>query len=85
MGEMVRQVPRMVRLSDLDDDFAHHLRELPFPTFTTEPWAEAPPPERARVAIISTAGLHRRTDPVFAPGASDYRGSFQVMWHRKTL
>ena len=63
----------MVRLSDLDEDFAQHLRELPLPTFTTDPWTEAPPLERARVAIISTAGLHRRTDPVFAPGASDYR------------
>jgi len=25
------------------------------------------------VAIVSTAGLHRRGDSVFAPGASDYR------------
>lgn len=63
----------MVRLSDLDKDFAQHLRELPLPTFTSTPWTAAPPLERARVAIISTAGLHRRTDRVFAPGAGDYR------------
>lgn len=63
----------MVRLSELDKDFAQHLRELPLPTFTSNPWTAAPTLERARVAIISTAGLHRRSDPVFAPGASDYR------------
>jgi len=63
----------MVRLSDLDPGFAQHLREMPLPEFPSTPWAAAPPLASARVAIVSTAGLHRREDAVFAPGASDYR------------
>ena len=30
-------------------------------------------PGRCKVAIISTAGLHRRADSPFVPGAGDYR------------
>lgn len=37
------------------------------------PWLTPPPVEEATVAIISTAGLHRRSDPPFKPGAIDYR------------
>lgn len=63
----------MVRLSDLDPDFAQHLRELPLPSFERTPWHLGPLVKEARVAIISTAGLHRRIDPVFSPGGSDFR------------
>ena len=63
----------MVRLADLDPAFAHHLRELPLPVFEATPRAPGPPLREARVAIVSTAGLHRRTDTVFSAGASDYR------------
>ena len=63
----------MVRLSDLDPAIAQHLRELPLPAFETAPWQPGPLMSEARVAIVSTAGLHRRSDSVFALGASDYR------------
>jgi len=63
----------LVRLSDLEPDFAQHLRELPLPVFETTPWQPGPPLKKARVAIVSTAGLHRRSDTVFSPGATDYR------------
>ncbi|MFQ5381146.1 MAG: glycine/sarcosine/betaine reductase selenoprotein B family protein [Dehalococcoidia bacterium] len=63
----------MVRLSDLEDTYAAHLRGLPLPSFETTPWAEPPKPAEARVAIVSTAGLHRRSDATFALGAADYR------------
>ena len=63
----------MVRLADLNEGLAKNLREMPMPVFETAPWTEAMPLREARVAIISTAGLHRRSDAVFAPGSSDYR------------
>ena len=63
----------MVRLADLREGLAKNLREMPMPVFETTPWTEAVPLREARVAIISTAGLHRRSDAVFAPGSSDYR------------
>lgn len=63
----------MVRLADLNEGLAKNLRELVMPTYEGNPWTHAVPLRQARVAIISTAGLHRRSDAVFAPGSSDYR------------
>ena len=37
------------------------------------PWLTPPPLSEATVAIVSTAGLHRRHDEPFKPGAVDYR------------
>ena len=37
------------------------------------PWIDPGPLDQARVAIVSTAGLHRRDDQRFRPGAVDYR------------
>lgn len=61
-----------------------HLREMPahlrevlvnqeLPAFETTPWADGPPLSERRVALVSTAGLHRREDPPFTAGAVDYR------------
>ena len=63
----------MVRLSQLAEPFRTHLLELPCPTFESEPWVPGPAVERSRVAIISTAGLHRRDDRPYSSGAADYR------------
>lgn len=46
---------------------------MPMPEFESTPWVTAPPLRDARVAIVSTAGLHRRDDRKFRGGASDYR------------
>jgi D-proline reductase (dithiol) PrdB len=45
----------------------------PCPTFDTAPWVVGPPLNEQKVALISTAGLHRRGDRPFSQGASDYR------------
>ncbi len=67
----------MARLADLPDWETEHLRELArkAPRFDAEPWVEGPPLTRRRVAIVSTAGLHRRGDRPFpiGAGATDYR------------
>jgi len=37
------------------------------------PWVAPKPLHESTVAIVSTAGMHRRTDAPFTPGALDYR------------
>jgi D-proline reductase (dithiol) PrdB len=63
----------MVRLTDLSPEYAEHLLSLPIQDYGPTPWATAPDLKDARVAIISTAGLHRASDAKFAGGATDYR------------
>jgi D-proline reductase (dithiol) PrdB len=63
----------MVRLSQFDESERQHLLNLPCPTFATTPFVAGPPLVDARVALISTAGLHRRQDRPFAVGESGYR------------
>jgi D-proline reductase (dithiol) PrdB len=63
----------MVRLSDLPEDYADGLRKLPMPVFETAPWVPGPRLRDARVAIVTTAGLHRASDAKFAGGSGDYR------------
>jgi D-proline reductase (dithiol) PrdB len=66
---------RMVRLADLPEWEAAHLlaKNGDAPRFETNPWVQPPPLAHARVALITTAGLHRRGDRPFAAGSSDYR------------
>ena len=63
----------MPRLSELPPAAATQLDELPLPPFEGTPWVQPPALSAARVAIVSTAGLHRAGDPVFQGGATDYR------------
>ena len=63
----------MVRMKVLPKPMGAHLAGLPCPTFETQPWAAGPPLNERRVAIISTAGIHRRGDRPFFLNADDYR------------
>ena len=63
----------MVRLEQYDEDERDHLLKLPCPTYETSPFAAAPGLSRARIAIVSTAGLHRRADLPFGVGDTSYR------------
>jgi D-proline reductase (dithiol) PrdB len=52
------------------------------PVFDTHPWVSGPPLAQRRVAIISTAGLHRRDDRPFAVTAGNARaiaGDYRVI------
>jgi D-proline reductase (dithiol) PrdB len=63
----------MARLDQLVKAEREHLLNLPCPTFESTPWVIGPPLSERRLALISTAGLQRRGDRPFAPGATDYR------------
>ena len=62
----------MVRLDQMPEQARKHLKDLPCPTFETSPWVEGPPLGERRVAIVSTAGLHRREDRPFTSDSGDY-------------
>lgn len=65
----------MVRLSELHPVEAEHMlkRAANMATFESGPWITPRPLAESTVAIVSTAGMHRRSDPPFKPGANDYR------------
>lgn len=65
----------MVRLSDLHDTEADHLRARAeaMPRLLLERWIAPKPLGESTVALVSTCGMHRRDDPPFTPGATDFR------------
>jgi D-proline reductase (dithiol) PrdB len=62
----------MARLELMTVEERKHLEDLKCPTFETNPWAEGPPLNQRRVAIISTAGLHGKNDRPFTFDPGDY-------------
>ena len=63
----------MARLDRMSPRLQEHFLNMPCPAFDTAPWVTGPPLAERRVALISTAGLHRRDDRPFSPGVLDYR------------
>ena len=63
----------MVHLREMPEHLRERLINQELPTFESTPWVKAKPLAESRVALISTAGLHRREDAPFAAGAGDYR------------
>ncbi len=63
----------MVHLREMPEHLRNALVNQEVPTFESTPWVDAKPLRENRVALISTAGLHRREDAPFTPGAGDYR------------
>jgi D-proline reductase (dithiol) PrdB len=63
----------MVRLSDLPDIDAQHLRDKECLPFATSPFASGPPLSERRLAIVTTAGLHRKSDTSFQIVDAGYR------------
>lgn len=61
------------RLNDMPEVEASHLRRIECPTYDDTPLLAGKPLRERRVAIISTAGLHRRGDRPFQPGDGSYR------------
>ena len=63
----------MARLNRMPEPMRSHLANLPCPTFDNHPWVTGPPLNQRRLALISTAGLHRRGDRPFESMTGDYR------------
>lgn len=65
----------MVRLADLPEwDRKSKLDKVKELTgFEARPWVKPPPLAQCRIAIVTTAGVHRKGDRPFGSGATDYR------------
>ena len=63
----------MVHLRDFPDKARENLVNQDLPEYKTTPCVEGPPLKSRRIALITTAGLHRREDKVFSPGIGEYR------------
>ncbi len=63
----------MARLSDFSGALLASIENLPLPEFDSTPWAGASKLRDARVALVSSAGLHRASDDNFLRGSSEYR------------
>jgi D-proline reductase (dithiol) PrdB len=61
------------RLSEMPEVEARHLQRIECPTYDDTPLLSGKPLGERRVAIISTAGLHKRSDRPFRPGDGGYR------------
>ncbi len=62
----------MARLENMSEGERKLLENLRYPAFENEAWVTGLPLNERRVAIISTAGLHRRDDRPFTGEAGDY-------------
>lgn len=78
----------MARLSEMPEVEREHLLRKTCDPFESKPWAVGPPLARRRVALVTTAGLHRVSDRAFSmidlsyrviPG--DLRGEDLTMTH----
>ncbi len=63
----------MARLDRMSVQEREHYLKMPCSTYDNPAWVAGPPLTQRKVALISTAGLQRRGDRPFSPGASDYR------------
>ena len=61
----------MARLEKYSEEERNHFLSLPCPRFESSPFVIGPPLSERKIALISTAGLHLRSDRPFGLGASD--------------
>jgi D-proline reductase (dithiol) PrdB len=63
----------MVRIRDMSEASRTSSASYDFLAFEDRPWVTPPPPEERRVAVVSSAGIHRQGDKPFAWNDHDWR------------
>ena len=63
----------MVDVSTLPDIMQKILNDLDCPVFDAKPWVNERPLSERRVALVSSAGIHQRSDERFTGGDASYR------------
>lgn len=63
----------MVLLRELTEKSRTGLENLDCPEFDVKPWVDGPPLSTRKVTIISSAGIHARSDKTFSGGEGGYR------------
>lgn len=63
----------MARIEDIYQPTRDHVVELAGTPLDGEPWVSGTPLARRRVALLTTAALHRRSQARFTPGTAEHR------------
>lgn len=63
----------MARIEDIPQPTRDAILALDIPTPETAPFVSGPPLAARRVAVVSSAALHERSDVPFMPGTAEYR------------
>ena len=63
----------MAHLSDWPEKQRNKLIDQELPSYNATSCKKGPPLSKRKIALISTAGIHRRQDDVFTPGVGEYR------------
>ena len=63
----------MVYLHEMPEGERNLIVDQDLPSYSETPCVGGPQLEERRIAIITTAGLHRREDKYFSPGKAEYR------------
>jgi D-proline reductase (dithiol) PrdB len=63
----------MARSNDIPQPTRDHILALDCPAFPDEPWVECKPLHESRIAILTTAALHKKSEMPFATGTAEFR------------
>jgi len=63
----------MVYLNEMPEGPRNIIVNQDLPKYSETPCVHGPPIKERKIAIITTAGLHRREDKHFTPGTGEYR------------
>jgi D-proline reductase (dithiol) PrdB len=63
----------MTRINDIPQASRDNILALACPELPGSPWVEPRPLRDCRIAILTSAALHRRTELPFAPGTAEFR------------
>lgn len=63
----------MARTEDIPEPTRSAILALDVPAATTRPFVSGPPLARRRVAMVTSAALHRRGEAPFPPGSAELR------------
>ena len=63
----------MARIGDIPQPTREHVVALACPEFPGSPWVQPKPLGESRVAILTTAALHRRSEMPFPAGTAEFR------------
>ena len=63
----------MARMEDLPTGTREAVAGLACPPYPDTPWVSGPPLNQRTVAILTSAALHPRKEPPFAPGSTEVR------------
>lgn len=63
----------MARIEDIPQPTRDAILELEIPTPATSPWVSGAPLSQRKVAIVTSAALHRRAEPPFPAGSGEFR------------